>query len=766
MKNVLLFLFLLLVPSLLYAQHEADNWYFGIDAGVNFSTGSPVVLTDGQTATVEGTAVMSTSAGDLLFYTDGVTVWNKLQNIMTNGFGLHGGNSSSQSALIVQMPGSDSLYYIFTVGESGSGYGFQYSIVDMSLQSGNGEVILKNILVLGNTNEQLTATRHSNGTDFWVLVHTTSTNSFYAYQFSASGLNATPVISNIGSLQTSEIGYMKASHHGKQIAVSSHYDLFFELLDFDNSTGDLSNPVNLGCPPVVFGPYGIEFSPNDSLLYGAPFEPPVILQWDISSGIAAQIISSEIAIDTASSIDGGALQLAPDGKIYMAKYSTQYLTVINNPNVYGTGCNFVDNGFSLAPELCQAGLPNFLPEMLGTSSLPAASFASSDSSVCGVTCINFTDMSVNIPTSWQWSFPGAIPSSSTDQNPTNICYNTSGSYDVTLIVSNASGSDTIVLSNFITIYPAPSIFISQSNDTLFATTAQNYQWYNNGNIINGATDFFYTPSSEGNYSVIVIDSTGCSASDSIFFTIGPLSNFSTSDTIVCQKFCLDFTDLSGNSPTSWHWIFDGGAPSFSFSQNPSNICYNTPGTYDVTLITTNANGADTLVLSNYITVNPTPPFPTISQVGYTLTSSPATSYQWQFNSVDIPGATNQSYTIMQTGYYTVVVTDANGCVNSAITYVLISGIDNPGHDANISIYPNPSSGNFMVEWLNGLIAGEVSIDIINTVGQIIYSSTESRSIGTSKFKKEINLGDVARGIYFVEIKTENEFVIKKIVIAE
>src|SRR6185295_11760888 len=100
-----------------------------------------------------------------------------------------------------------------------------------------------------------------------------------------------------------------------------------------------------------------------------------------------------------------------------------------------------------------------------------------------------------------------------------------------------------------------------------------------------------------------------------------------------------------NNPTSWLWEFPGGNPSTSTDQNPMNICYNTPGTYDVTLITTNAGGSDTLTLSNYITVYTNPFAPLISQTGNTLTSTPATTYQWQLNSVDIPGATNQSYTI-------------------------------------------------------------------------------------------------------------------------
>ncbi len=240
-------------------------------------------------------------------------------------------------------------------------------------------------------------------------------------------------------------------------------------------------------------------------------------------------------------------------------------------------------------------------------------------------------------------------------------------------------------------------------------------------------------------------------------------NFSAANQTLCEKFCTSFFDSSLNNPTAWQWNFPGGAPSSSTDQNPANICYTVPGVYDVTLIVTTANGNDTLTLANYITVNPTPPFPTITQAGYTLTSSVSTSYQWQLNSVDIPGATNQSYTILQTGYYTVVVGDANGCVNSATLYVLITGIDEV-NEAGISISPNPSDGAFMVEWLNGLMADEISIEVVNALGQIVFSSSQSRSSGALDWKKEIDLRNAARGIYFIEIKTNQQFLRKKILI--
>ncbi len=250
----------------------------------------------------------------------------------------------------------------------------------------------------------------------------------------------------------------------------------------------------------------------------------------------------------------------------------------------------------------------------------------------------------------------------------------------------------------------------------------------------------------------------------LFECYGSSVQFQASDKDLCEKFCTSFLDSSTNNPSSWLWLFPGGTPSSSTDQNPIDICYNTPGTYDVTLITTNSNGSDTLTLSNYINVYSTPAFPTITQNGYTLTSSPAASYQWQLNFTDIPGATNQSYTITQTGYYTVIIGDSNGCVNSATQYVLIDGISENQNDNAIAIYPNPSNGNFMIEWVNGLPSEKISIEVLNTLGQKVFSSEEE--IFTPSFIKEISLKNISAGIYFLEIKSENIFLKKKIIISK
>lgn len=101
MKHLFTLLFLFISNSV-YCQSETDNWFFGLYAGINFSTGTPISLTGSVMATTEGTAVISDAAGNLLFYSDGITVWNSMHLPMPNGTGLLGDVSATQSALIIK----------------------------------------------------------------------------------------------------------------------------------------------------------------------------------------------------------------------------------------------------------------------------------------------------------------------------------------------------------------------------------------------------------------------------------------------------------------------------------------------------------------------------------------------------------------------------------------------------------------------------------------------------------------------------------------
>ena len=146
-----------------FAQRQASNWYFGYGAGIQFdlATNSTNSVNNGQLFTNEGCSSISDEDGNLLFYTDGTTVWNKQHTIMTNGIGLYGDNSSAQSAIIVPKPDDPNIYYIFTVdtsvGDLDPDNGFNYSVVDMTLDGGLGAVTSKNVNLLQLCSEKLTA---------------------------------------------------------------------------------------------------------------------------------------------------------------------------------------------------------------------------------------------------------------------------------------------------------------------------------------------------------------------------------------------------------------------------------------------------------------------------------------------------------------------------------------------------------------------------------------------------------------------------------
>ena len=237
--------------------------------------------------------------------------------------------------------------------------------------------------------------------------------------------------------------------------------------------------------------------------------------------------------------------------------------------------------------------------------------------------------------------------------------------------------------------------------------------------------------------------------------------FICSDATICQKFCISFYDSSTNNPLSWQWLFPGGDPASSTAQNPGPVCYNTPGVYDVTLITSNADGTDTLTLPGYITVYATPPFPTITQNGYVLTSSTATTYQWQFNSVDIPAATNQSYAAQQTGYYTVMISNAQGCISSTTVYLVITGIEDINNDTNFKVYPNPSTG-IVTVFFSDPVDHQVTITVLNSLGKIVYEGHEQDF--NSSVKREVDLSSMPDGAYTFILKSSRHYLSSRVII--
>ena len=190
-KRVFWTLFLLFFSVKSFAQLETSVWYFGRNAGLDFKTPEPTILLDGALVNWEGVAAISDSLGNLCFYTDGRTVWNREHQVMQNGDNLLGNKSSTESAIIVPLLESDSKYYIFVVDDHGNSGGLSYSLVDMNLDNGNGAIVSdeKNIIIENPVCEKVTAIRSYDNKTIWLLTKSASSDKVIEWKITKDGLD-------------------------------------------------------------------------------------------------------------------------------------------------------------------------------------------------------------------------------------------------------------------------------------------------------------------------------------------------------------------------------------------------------------------------------------------------------------------------------------------------------------------------------------------------------------------------------------------------
>jgi len=604
----------------LQAQHQSDYWYFGELAGIDFKSGTPIAHTDGALVTYEGCATISDAAGNLLFYTDGIKVWNANHSQMPNGNALMGDLSSTQSAIIVPKPGSTDIYYIFTTDNGGGSNGLRYSIVDMSLQSGLGNVTTKNVLLRTPVTEKLTAVQHGNNTDYWVIAHEFNTNNFLAYKITASGIDTNAVVSSVGSSQGSMNyqGCLKVSPNGdKLVDVISLLSNKIELFDFDNNTGMVSNPLSI---PGYNKPYGVEFSPNGSRLYVSTRQPYRIYQFNLLAGSPSAIINSATQIASGSA-SGYSLQLGPDYKIYVAKQNETFLSRINNPNALGSSCNYQNNAVNLLGRKCKLGLPSFIqsyyqPDILISGFCPGQ-----------ITSFQLSDTSVLDSVSWNFGDPGSgTNNTSTAISPVHT-YSTPGNYTVSAIVYFNANSKTLtqqlsILSPpLVNLGPDTSI-CSGTNYILDAgNSAISFLW-----STGDTTQQIHTQSS-GLYWVEVVSMNACHANDSVQLTFLPQPIIEAgNDQHICKN---DSVQLFATGAQYYQWT-----PAQSLSNaNISNPFAKPqiPTEYTVTGISTNGcQGRDSVKVYLKLQPNLVYNHDTIICAGdqAQLYAPPAFSYSW------------------------------------------------------------------------------------------------------------------------------------------
>lgn len=292
---------------------------------------------------------------------------------MPNGTGLMGGTngSSSQQVLIIPMPLSTTHYYLFTTdeGENKGINGMRYSIVDMDLDNGLGDVTnAKNLLLFAPCAEKLAAVNHCNNTSVWIMGHEVDNNCFRAYHLTANGIDTNAVVSAIGFPHNSNVfetfgGPVKFSSNGKKVcAVSDSNARRVELFDFDNEAGKMSNCISLSATNIFT--LSISFSSDNSKLYCGSNSSNTLFQYDVTGLDSASIVSSKILIYHDSLIGSygpRSMQNTPDHRIFInvGHVEDTILYSIDLPNSSGAACGINFNAINLINRIAQSGLPNF-----------------------------------------------------------------------------------------------------------------------------------------------------------------------------------------------------------------------------------------------------------------------------------------------------------------------------------------------------------------------------------------------------------------------
>lgn len=360
------------------------NWVFGNRGGLTF-TPAPVPFSTQHIDTSEGCASISDSAGNLVLFSDGVTVWDG--GGMQRAANLHGSGSSSQSVVIVPDPGSSKRYYVLTTaGSSGGSHHFDGILIDTISWAVTPVVVTPPPPTAGySPTEKLVAIRHANNKDYWVLTVVQPQTPFaddigtgFLRVFQVTSTGILHVYDKPLQHPVSDMGYMKASKGGQNIAIASMFLNSVLVFGFSAITGllDMTGAINI---PVTVPPfntagfvYGLEFSPRGRLLYystlfplptwSSPGSDGHVFQYALPNGPSLLIGTHPNNVGPDCALGG--LQLADDGKIYIAQDGENKLGVIAQPDVPGLGCSLSFNAVTLAAGTnCRAGLPNLIREL-------------------------------------------------------------------------------------------------------------------------------------------------------------------------------------------------------------------------------------------------------------------------------------------------------------------------------------------------------------------------------------------------------------------
>lgn len=546
MRNILLsFLFVSLLLSFTpfaFAQDKTAcdyvlpgrtfNWTFGDRALLQFSEeGINSSAMPGSIDIPKGVSSISDDEGNLLFFTDGIRVYTSGFFFMNDATDLKGNPLANQSAIFVPSSGNPNKYFLFTADlyvPPVYTNGIRFSVIER-LNTG-WTITEKNTLLLTQNTQKLAGVQHANGTDYWVVTHgfgSEKGGSYYAFLVASDSVVMAPVESVVGQRHEGNYnnngGYMKISPDGRKIALAIPEAGLVEVADFDPATGQVSNATHNTNMSFSYA-LGVEFSGDSKKLYLStnPLsgEVNMLYQFDlVQNGL-----DNPVEIASFSPADGrqlGALQLAADGRIYVANFGASLapspqLGVIYNPERQGIACNFnflegtANNGLELNSSGSKEGLPNFVSSFFN---LPY--FWWTNHCHTHITTFRFQNEANNGQVNWSFDDNGA----SDNQQRGQHIFSEPGLYEVN--VTETLSGQSYAHSRQIEIFALPPVEIGNGTDTIYILP--------NSSITLDAGDYdayvwepdlsdgrYLDVDQEGLFAVTVTDSNCCSNRDEVF----------------------------------------------------------------------------------------------------------------------------------------------------------------------------------------------------------------------------------------------------------
>jgi PKD repeat protein len=592
---------------LCFSQKEANVWCFGEYAKLDFNFKNIKFSTNTAMYTRYGCANICNSKGRLLFYTNGSAIYDSSNNLYTSK--LKGDYiNSTQSALIVPQPDSNSNYFIFTTSSVATDFVY-FSKVDLRLNGGKGEVAIgeKNIGLVTKSVGKINSVRHANRHDYWVVTPNHNSDEIHAYLVTNSGVNQTPVISKSG-LKLSKVyydsllGYLKISPDGTKLCFVNNNDSGI-IADFDPASGKISNVWKIKINNIT----GIEFSPQSKFLYTADFNNSFrIVQFDIEKKTKKEFLASRKTIDSGSiKSSNTGMQLAVDGKIYISNYlpsKNNYIHVIHSPDSIGKLARYQANYINLIPSSATIGLPDFIQSYFHKKHFNVSQNCRRDTAFFEIADKFELD-------SARWDFGDAasgVNNKSTKTAGVFHSYKKPGRYAVTLYTFHKQFNDTI-LDTVVVNYGKPNL----GNDTVVCKGESiaiapkggiytGYRW-NNGQI---ADKIF---AGVGTSILKVTDYDGCVNADTIVISevvISPL--IKVIDSNLCFKgnyiTLKDATKYKGVKRLAARWYIDN---STTITDSMVHVTFTNTGQHIIKLVIKNTAGCIDSV-EKQITIWPSP----------------------------------------------------------------------------------------------------------------------------------------------------------------